>query len=129
MNRNLRDEVNSITKGILIYDIVILIIIAIIGYIDRETLSGLIFGSIIAALNLRLLGIAIQKSVSMPPAKAKTYLFAQYSIRMFISAVVLFVPAIADHISIISTVVGLLSTKFVILINELVIGRIRRKEA
>ena len=129
MNKKLLDEVNNITKGILLYDIVILIIAWCLNCLNEQSLSGIAFGSIIAALNLRLLGIAIQKSVNMPPAKAQMHLVTQYTVRMLINAVVLFVSAMGDHISIIATVIGLLSTKFVILINELVIGRIRGKEA
>ena len=127
MNKKLLDEVNSISKGILIYDIIVVMIISMFNLANRETLSGLAFGSIIAALNLRLLGISIQKMVTMQPKQAQTYLFAQYTSRTAISAVVLVISALADHIHILTTVLGLLSTKFVILINKLVVEEFLRK--
>lgn len=129
MNKQLLDEVNKITKGILVYAIVISIILALVGYFTKDMITGLLFGSIISALNLRLLGIAIEKSVTIHSKKAQVYLASQYSIRMAIVAVVLFSSAMADHINIIGVVIGLLSTKFVILINKLIIEKFRRKEA
>ena len=87
------------------------------------------FGTLIAILNLRLLAITINKTVSMPSTKAQIYSSSQYLIRMAIMAVVLFVSAKAPHLNIIGTAIGLLSTKFVILTQKLLIEKVKRKEA
>ena len=50
-------------------------------------------------------------------------------IRMAIMAVVLFVSAKAPHLNIVGTAMGLLSTKFVILTQKLLIEKVKRKEA
>ena len=73
---------------------------------------GLVFGTLIAILNLKLLALTINKAVSMPSTKAQIYSSSQYLIRMVIMAVVLFV-----------------STKFVILTQKLLIEKVKRKEA
>ena len=48
---------------------------------------------------------------------------------MVIMAVVLFVSAKAPHLNIVGTEIGLLSTKFVILTQKLLIEKVKRKEA
>ncbi len=129
MNNKLKNEVMNITKGIFVFNILVILVLAVSGIITKEIVTGLVFGSIIAVLNLRLLGISIEKSVDMPPAKSQIYLSSQYMIRMAIVAVVLFASAKATHINVISVALGLVSTKFVILTNKLIIQKIKRKEA
>ena len=73
--------------------------------------------------------ITINKTVSMPSTKAQIYSSSQYLIRMAIMAVVLFVSAKAPHLNIVGTAIGLLSTKFVILTQKLLIEKVKRKEA
>ena len=90
---------------------------------------GLIFGTIIAILNLRLLAISVTKTIAKPPTRAHIYSSSQYLIRMATMAVVLFISAKAPHLNIVGTAIGLLSTKFVILAQKLIIEKVKRKEA
>ena len=95
--------------------------------------AGLRKGEILALtkndINFKKNTITINKTVSMPSTKAQIYSSSQYLIRMAIMAVVLFVSAKAPHLNIIGTAIGLLSTKFVLLTQKLLIEKVKRKEA
>lgn len=129
MNDALRKQVREINKGVVIIDLIAAILIIFLSNSQKEMLTGLLFGSIIAMLNFRLLAISLQKSVTYPPAKAQIYSTSRYIIRIFIVGVVLFVSAKSPNISIIGTAIGLLSTKFAILGKTILIDKLKRKEA
>lgn len=129
MDSKLQNEIKNLIKGIVVYDLFILLAIAITFNLNKPIILSLAFGTLIAILNLRLLAIAISKTVAMPSAKAQIYSSSQYLIRMAIIAVVLYVSAKESHLNIIGTAMGLLSTKFVILIQKLLIEKVKRKEA
>ena len=129
MDNKLQDEIKKLTKGILFYDLLILLGLAITFNLNKPMVLGLIFGTLIAILNLRLLAISVSKALSMPSTKAQIYSSSQSLIRMGIMAVVLFVSAKAPHLNIVGTAIGLLSTKFVILTQKLFIEKVKRKEA
>ena len=129
MDNKLHHEIKILTKGIVVYDLLILLGLAITFNLNKSMVLGLIFGTLIAILNLRLLAISVNKTVSMPSTKAQIYSSSQYLIRMAIMSVVLFVSAKAPHLNILGTAIGLLSTKFVILTQKLFIEKVKRKEA
>lgn len=129
MDRKLQEEIKKLTKGIVFYDLLILLGLAITFNLNKAMVLGLIFGTIIAILNLRLLAISVTKTIAKPPTRAQIYSASQYLIRMGIMAVVLFVSAKAPHLNIVGTALGLLSTKFVILAQKLIIEKVKRKEA
>ena len=128
MDNKLQEEIKKLTKGIIVYDLLILLALAITFNLNKQMVLGLVFGTLIAILNLKLLALTINKAVSMPSTKAQIYSSSQYLIRMVIMAVVLFVSAKAPHL-IVGTAMGLLSTKFVILTQKLLIEKVKRKEA
>lgn len=129
MNNGLEKQIRDVNKGILIIDLIAVILIVFLSNSPKEMLTGLLFGSIIAMLNFRLLAISLQKSVTYPPTKAQIYSTSRYIIRMTIVGVVLFVSAKSPHISVIGTTIGLLSTKFSILGKRVVVDKLKRKEA
>lgn len=129
MNDGLGKQIRDVNKGILIIDLIAAILIVFLSNSPKEMLIGLLFGSIIAMLNFRLLAISLQKSVTYPPTKAQIYSTSRYIIRMTIVGVVLFVSAKSPHISVIGTTIGLLSTKFSILGKRVVVDKLKRKEA
>lgn len=129
MNNGLGKQIRDVNKGILIIDLIAAILIVFLSNAPKEMLTGLLFGSIIAMLNFRLLAISLQKSVTYPPTKAQIYSTSRYIIRMTIVGVVLFVSAKSPHISVIGTTIGLLSTKFSILGKRVVVDKLKRKEA
>lgn len=129
MNIKLQDEVNNVTKGVIVFDIIVLILLFVTSTFSKAMLLGLLFGTIIALLNFRLLAISIDKSVSMPQNKAQVYSASRYMLRMTIVGVVLLVSAKAPHLNIIGVAIGLVSPKFVILARKLLIDKLKRKEA
>ncbi|MGL4796407.1 MAG: ATP synthase subunit I [Paraclostridium sp.] len=129
MSNNLKKEIQDVHKGIIVFDLIALVLILLLSNSVKEMVTGLLFGSIISVLNFRLLAISLQKAVNYSVGKAQAYTSAQYSVRMFIIAVVLFVSVKSPHISVIGTTIGLLSTKFAILGKTLVIDKLKRKEA
>ena len=65
MDIKVQREVDEVTKGIIIYAI---IISAISIFIPKETIHimlGVVFGSIIAILNFRLLALTMEKAVEI----------------------------------------------------------------
>lgn len=129
MNIKLQDEVNNVTKGVIVFDIIVLILLLVTSTFSKAMFLGLLFGTIIAILNFRLLAISIDKSVSMPQSKAQVYSASRYMLRMTIVGVVLLVSAKAPHLNIIGVAIGLVSPKFVILARKLLIDKLKRKEA
>lgn len=129
MHTKLQEEVNYVTKGIIVYDLIVIILLLITSTFDKPMLLGLLFGTLIAMLNFRLLAITINKSVTMPVSKAQIYSSAQYMMRMLITGVVIFVSVKAPYLHVIGVAIGLLSPKFVILAKALLIDKLKRKEA
>ena len=125
MDIKLLNQVRSVTKGIVIFDVVLIVLMLITSTLSKPVLLGLI---LIAMLNFRLLAISLEKSVTFPAGKAQAYASAQYAVRLFIMAVVLIASATVPHLNIIGTALGLLSTKFVILSKNF-INKLKRKEA
>lgn len=129
MNEKLVDEIKYVTKGVLIFDLIILAILLMLSVLNMKTFSGVVFGTIIAILNIILLAKSIEKSVTMPVNKAQIYTTSTYLLRMLIVAVVLIVSVKASHLSVIGVVIGLISPKFVILVKPFIMNKLDRKEA
>ena len=129
MDIKLQGEVNNVTKDVIVFDLIVLAILLVTSTFNKSMFLGLLFGTIIAVLNFRLLALTIEKSVSMPQSKAQVYSAGRYILRMTIVGVVLLVSAKAPHINIIGVAIGLVSPKFVILARKLLIDKLKRKEA
>ncbi len=129
MNEKLVDEIKYVTKGVLIFDLIILAILLMLSVLNMKIFSGIVFGTIIAILNIILLAKSIEKSVTMPVNKAQIYTTSTYLLRMLIVAVVLVVSVKASHLSVIGVVIGLISPKFVILVKPFIMNKLDRKEA
>ena len=52
MNEKLVDEIKYVTKGVLIFDLIILAILLMLSVLNMKTFSGVVFGTIIAILNI-----------------------------------------------------------------------------
>ncbi len=128
MDIKVQQEVKEITRGICIYAIIIGLASFIISKEPIRVMLGVVFGSIIAILNFRLLALTMEKAVDLPPGRAQAYSGIRYLVRMFIVAVVVFVSVKNPNINVIGTVLGLISTQIVIFIKKLIISRISRKE-
>lgn len=128
MDIKVQQEVNEITKGISIYALIIGLASFIISKEPIHIILGVVFGSIIAILNFRLLALTMEKAVDLSPGKAQAYTSIRYLVRMFIVAVVVFVSVKNPNINVIGTVLGLISTQIVIFIKKLIISKFTRKE-
>ncbi len=82
-------------------------------------ISGLFFGTVIAILNFTLLAKTIEKSIYLPPEKAKTYVSSRYFIRFTIYGAVLYISVVADYINVIGTIIGILTIKLVVYVLHL----------
>ena len=85
----------------------------------KPIILGLVFGSIISILSLKLMDNTISKAVKMSPSKATGYTIAHYFARYIIYFVVLVVAALADYLNLLSTVGGLFTAKFVIILSSI----------
>lgn len=82
-------------------------------------ITGILFGSIIAILNFRLLSLTLEKAVVMAPESAQKYATSRYFVRFLLYGVVIFISIKANHINVLGTILGLVSLKLVILKTEL----------
>ena len=128
MDVKVSKEVKAITVGVPIFDVVAIVILLIISKFSFPMLIGIIFGSVIAVLNFRLLALALEKAVDLPPGKAQAYTGIRYKVRLTITAAALIVSVRNPHLHIIGTAIGLISTQVVIFIKTLVTSKFKRKE-
>ncbi|MCI6737263.1 MAG: ATP synthase subunit I [Intestinibacter sp.] len=128
MDVKVSKEVKAITVGVPIFDVVAIVILLIISKFSFPMLIGIIFGSVIAVLNFRLLALALEKAVDLPPGKAQAYTGIRYMVRLTITAAALIVSVRNPHLHIIGTAIGLISTQVVIFIKTLVTSKFKRKE-
>lgn len=125
----LQKEIINVNKGVLIYDIVIIIGLIITSTLGIPIVLGLILGTLVALMNFTLLAKAIEKSVDMTPNEAKLYASSRYTVRMMIMAVVLFISAKSPQLHIIGVFLGLIAPKVVILSRNIVFDKLKRKES
>lgn len=104
----------KVAKGMLFFNMPVLIIGLLVMEQKMPFVLGLVFGCIISLLNFRLLSLTLQKAVYMPPHKAQAYATARYLLRYMITGVVIYVSIQADHIHVLGTIIGLISIKLVI---------------
>ena len=67
MDVKVAKEVKAVTAGVPIFDVVAVILLMVISQFSIPMLMGIIFGSIIAVLNFRLLALTLEKAVNLPP--------------------------------------------------------------
>ena len=118
-NKTTQKTQMDVIIGVLILNSVAAIISAIFANEPMPIIMGLAFGTIIAILNFRLLYLALNKAVHLPPHKAQAYAILKYFMRYIITGVVLFVAIRGEHINVLGTIFALLSIKMVILKTEL----------
>ena len=120
MDVKVAKEVKAVTAGVPIFDVVAVILLMVISQFSIPMLMGIIFGSIIAVLNFRLL--------ALPPGKAQAYTGVRYMIRLTITAAALIVSIKNPNLHIIGTAIGLISTQVVIFIKTFIVSKFKRKE-
>ena len=108
-----------IIKGMVLSNMVVIVIgFFFIGDPMAFTL-GLLLGSIIAILNLRLLYLTLRKAVTMSFRRAQVFTVSRYILRYIIIGFVVYASLTADHLHPFGTILGLLLIKPVILGTQL----------
>lgn len=125
----LKQQIVNINKGVLIYDVVIIIGLLLTSTFSKSMLLGLVLGTLVALMNFTLLAKTIEKSIDMPPNEAKLYASSRYTIRMLIVAAILFISAKSEHLHLIGVFLGLIGPKMVILIRNNIFDKLKRKES
>lgn len=105
----------KVAKGVLILNSAIALFGILIFDPWTYFLRGLIFGTLIALLNFRLLALTVEKSVLLPPNRAQIYAGTRYIIRYIINGIVLVVSLKAENINVLGTIIGIVSIKPVVL--------------
>lgn len=101
-------------RGIIFAMIIIGIIFLTIPN-PKKYVYGIFFGTTINLLNFRLMSLTLAKSVDMPQHKVMPYVVANYFSRYIIYGTVLAVAAMADYISLFTTILGIFMVKIIIL--------------
>ena len=128
MDVKVAKEVKAVTMGIPIFDAVVIVLLMMISKFSMPMLIGIIFGSVIAILNFRLLALSLEKAVDLPPGKAQAYTGVRYMIRLTITAAALIVSIKNPNLHIIGSAIGLISTQVVIFVKTLITSKFKRKE-
>ena len=129
MDIKLQQEIVNINKGVLIYDVVIIIGLLLTSTFSTSMLMGLVLGTLVALMNFILLAKTIEKPIDMSPNEAKLYASSRYTIRMIIVAVVLFISAKSEHLHLIGVFLGMIGPKVVILVRNNIFDKLKRKES
>ena len=125
MDVKVAKEVKAVTMGIPIFDAVVIVLLMMISKFSMPMLIGIIFGSVIAILNFRLLALSLEKAVDLPPGKAQAYTGVRYMIRLTITAAALIVSIKNPNLHIIGTAIGLISTQVVIFVKTLITSKFK----
>lgn len=112
-----RDLVRKVGKRTIIVSLIIILFIFFIFQDPMKIVKGFIFGTLISILSFKLIQLTVEKSVNMDPKRARSYTISQYFIRYFIYFLVLATAALADYLSFPGAALGLLMTKFTILLS------------
>lgn len=114
-----QDLILKISKRVLI----IIAIFSLIFYFFMEksgpAILGLIFGGIISIVSFKLMDNTLTKALGLPENKARAYTMKHYILRFIIYFVVLLVAALADYLSILTTLIGLMLVKYVIIFSNI----------
>jgi hypothetical protein len=119
LDEKVRNEVRRVTKGVLIFDILVIIILLATSNFNKPIFTGLLFGSIFSILNFRLLALSLQKTLKRVPGKAQFHASSRYFVRFILTGLVIYVSVKAPHINVIGTTIGLSGPMIVILVTNL----------
>lgn len=143
MDKSVKDQIKAAVKGIVIFDIVIIIALLICSKIsiDRDSLIGsvlnldiaavlgLIIGSAASTFNFCMLASSTENMVNQAGKTMVQLKFAGgYFLRFAICAIVLLLGAKLNSISMFTAALGLLSTQIVLLVQKFT-AIFTRKEA
>ena len=106
-------ETGRITVGVLLADVLLCAVFALLHKFDYTVVLGALLGTFIAAANLLLLGMTLQKAVGMKEYAVK-YVRQSYSLRMFFCFAGVIVSVVAPCFHPVAAIVPLLMPQVVI---------------
>jgi len=95
-----------------------LLLIGILVLFDIKSAFGLFVGALMSIVNFYLLSNSLQKAVKFPPVKAGLYVFVQYILRYTLWFLVFYISLQRKDVSLLTTIIGMLTVKIVILITN-----------
>ncbi|MCD1147583.1 ATP synthase subunit I [Peptoniphilus sp. KCTC 25270] len=101
---------------------VVLVLVGVFFFVFKDPypyILGLIFGSAVSMAMFKQLYFTIRRSLEKTKGSAQVYTTIQYFIRYIIYGIVIFVGAKADYLNLWTTLLGLVSVKYVIIGNNL----------
>ncbi len=116
------EKVKQLEAKIIRYTVLLIAVLVLVASLVLHNIPlvlGLIFGALIAVLNFIELSRTLQRAVHKKPADASAYVTFKYFVRFTIMAVVLYVAATNDAISLLGAIIGLLSVKLVVYATNL----------
>ncbi|MGP1557027.1 ATP synthase subunit I [Peptostreptococcus stomatis] len=123
MDKQLMENLKKIYIGIGVYDLVGLVVIAVIGKASVSTMAGLIAGSIVAMLGLFSIAKNLDGLGDRDKTKATLSSLGGYAFRIFIYGAILVFAATTKHINVYTVAFGLISTNIVIKAQNLLGGK------
>ena len=144
MDYGLKKQLESVAKGIISFDILVLVLLFILDILlkvrlegrlfeniltfDIASVLGLLIGSAVSMFNFYTLALATENLVSNKGEKMVRFKFAGgYILRFGLYAVVLFIGAKLESVSMFTAALGLLSVQIVLLLQK-IFNIFRRKE-
>ena len=121
-----REELKKLIPGCAILTAIMLIICAPAGIFSSRLLLGALFSYVYSLLYFYMQGVSVVKALQMDPEQARKYMPAQYFLRYFITAVVLFV-ALKAKLHILGVVLPLFFPKLVILFHHVFKKKVGKK--
>lgn len=116
MNNDLILKISKrVLAGILVFSIIFLLFLEN----PKPLVLGLFLGGIISIISFILIDKTLTNAIKLPGKQIKFYIMKHYIIRYVIYFVVIFIAAKADYLSIITTLLGLLSVKYTIILSNM----------
>ena len=113
MDATLRETI-KIFKGIVVLDVIFIAIIYILGKFDIPMLQGILFGSVYALLNFRLIAVSLNRAVQMSPGRAQVFAGVSYVGRLALTAAIILAAIKVDYINAFGVIVPMFFPKIII---------------
>ncbi|WKY44778.1 ATP synthase subunit I [Eubacteriaceae bacterium ES2] len=113
-----KSEKISTENWIVIIGIGICLLMMIIGGLITTSLNfvtGVLVGGAYGVLNFKLLEYTLKKALTMPPAKAQSYIQTRYMLRYILTGVVIYIAIIFPMVDVIGLILGLIANKLSVL--------------
>ena len=114
LSKSVIKEIGRISVGVSVLYVVMLLIFLISGYFDFEAVLGGLLGSVYAIINFALLGFSVEKSVGKGTKGAQTTMGTSYTLRLFLTAIVVLWSIKAPYFNYVATVIPLVFPRIVI---------------